>query len=124
MNHPIAVGVLLALAALTGFFSALGVLVMRDPFQRMHFPAVAVTFCSLLIIVAVWIDEKDPQARIKVILVGLILYVMNAILTSASAKAVRVRQAGHWEPHPQENIPVIGRDQVAGTLGAPEEHEA
>ena len=124
MNHPIAVGMLLALAALMAFFSALGVMVMRDPFQRMHYPAVAVTFCSLLIIAAVWIYEKDPQARIKVILIGLILYVMNAILTSASAKAVRIRQAGHWQPHPEEQIKIMGRQEVAGAFGATEEHEA
>jgi hypothetical protein len=46
------------------------------------------------------------------------------VLTNATAKAVRIRQAGHWEPHPEEKIPVIGREEVAGTYGATEDHEA
>jgi monovalent cation/proton antiporter MnhG/PhaG subunit len=124
MHHPIVTSVLLGLAVLLSFICCIGVAVMRDAFQRLHFSAVVVTFPALLIVIAVWVDETDPQARIKVILVGVLLFLMNAVLTNATAKAVRIRQAGHWEPHPEEKIPVIGREEVAGTYGATEDHEA
>ena len=124
MAHLVALSVLLGLAVLATLLSALGVVVMRDPYQRLHFPAVAVSWASIFIIAAVWLDETDAQARIKVILVGLILFVMNAVLTHATAKAVRIWQVGHWEPHADERIEVIGGHDISGTHASAEEHEA
>lgn len=124
VHHPIIIGVLVGIAVGLAIICSIGVMVMRDAFQRLHFSAVVVTFSTLLIAIAVWVEEKDPQPRIKVILIGVILFVMNSVLTSATAKAVRIQQTGHWEPHPEEKIPVIGRDEVAGTHGATEDHEA
>lgn len=124
VHHPIVIGILVGIAVGVAIVCSMGVMVMRDACQRLHFSAVVVTFSTLLIAIAVWIEEKDPQARIKVVLIGLILFVMNSVLTSATAKAVRVHDKGHWEPHPEEKIPVIGRDEVAGTYGATEDHDA
>jgi monovalent cation/proton antiporter MnhG/PhaG subunit len=124
VHHPIVVGILAGIAVLLAIISSVGVMVMRDAYQRMHFSAIMVTFSTLLIAIAVWIEEKDPQARVKVILIGVTLFVMNSVLTSATAKAVRIHEKKHWEPHPEEQIPVIGRDEVAGTYGTTEDHEA
>ncbi|HSU68706.1 MAG TPA: monovalent cation/H(+) antiporter subunit G [Tepidisphaeraceae bacterium] len=124
VHHPIVVGVLAGVAVLLAIVCAVGVVVMRDPYQRLHFPSVVVTFSTLLIAIAVWIEEKDPQARIKVTLIGLLLFVMNSVLTAATAKSIRIRQKGHWEPHPDEQIPVAGRKEVAGAFGATEDHQA
>lgn len=124
VHHPIVIGILVGIAVGLAIVCSIGVMVMRDAFQRLQFTAVVVTFAMLLIAVAVWVEEKDPQARIKVVLIGLILFVMNSVLTSATAKAVRIHQKGYWEPHPEEKIPVVGRDEVAGTYGATEDHEA
>lgn len=124
MAHAIVVATLLGLAVLLSILSALGLAVMRDAYQRLHYPAVIVSWASIFIIVAVWIDEKDPQARIKAILIGLLLFTMNSVLTSATAKAIRIQDKGHWEPHPDEGIEVVGQKQVAGATGATEEHEA
>lgn len=124
VHHPIVVGILVGIAVLLAIVCSVGVMVMRDAYQRMHFSAIVVTFSTLLIAAAVWVEEKDPQPRIKVILIGLILFVMNSVLTAATAKAVRIHDQKHWEPHPEEQIPVIGRDYVAGQFGATEDHEA
>ena len=124
MNHPIVVAVLLGIAVAFALICSVGVMVMRDAYQRLHFASVVVAFSSLLIAIAVWMDEKDPQARNKVILTGALLFIMNAVLSVATAKAVRVRQVGHWEPHPEEMIPVVGQNKVAGADGFVEEHES
>lgn len=124
VHHPIVVGILVGIAVLLAIVCSVGVMVMRDAYQRMHFSAIVVTFSTLLIAAAVWVEEKDPQPRIKVILIGLILFVMNSVLTAATAKATRIHDQEHWEPHPEEQIPVIGRDYVAGQYGATEDHEA
>ena len=78
----------------------------------------------MLIAMAVWVGHPDATARIKVLLVGLVLLVMNSVLATATAKAARIRETSHWEPHPDENIPVVGRDEIAGAHGAGEEHRA
>ena len=124
MQHPILISILLGIAVVFAFISCLGVLVMRNAYQRLNFPGVVVTVCVPLIVAAVWIDEKDPAARVKIILIALILYVMNAVLSSATAKAIRIQEVGHWEPHPEERIPVIGREEVAGAFGATEDDKA
>jgi monovalent cation/proton antiporter MnhG/PhaG subunit len=123
-HHPILVGVLVGSAVGLAIICSIGVMVMRDAFQRLHFSAIVVTVTTLLIVIAVWVEEKDPQPRIKVVFIGIILFVMNSVLTAATAKAVRIHQQRHWEPHPEEQIPVIGREEVAGVHGATEDHEA
>ena len=124
VHHPIIVGILVGLAVLIAIVCSVGVMVMRDAYQRLQYSAVVVTLSVLLIAIAVWIEEKDPQARVKVILIGFTLFLMNSVLTSATAKAVRINEQKHWEPHPEEQIPVIGREEVAGTYGATEDHQA
>ncbi|HXE55117.1 MAG TPA: monovalent cation/H(+) antiporter subunit G [Tepidisphaeraceae bacterium] len=124
MAHGVVLGILLGVAVLLTLLSALGLAVMRDPYQRLHYSAVIVSWASIVIAAAVWFDEKEPQTRIKVILVGLVLFTMNSVLTSETAKAVRVRQKGHWEPHAEEGIEVMGRKEPAGGHGAERDHLA
>ena len=112
-HHPLITGVLLGVAVAIAIVSSIGVAVMRDAFQRIQFSSPVVSISIPLIAVAVWIEEKDPQARIKVILIWILLLVMNSILTHASARAFHIRAKNHWEPLPEDHIPVIGRDRPA-----------
>lgn len=112
--HPIITGILLAGAVALAFLCSLGVLVMRDALQRLHFSAAVVSISAGLIAIAVWIEDADAQARIKVVLIAGVLFLMNTVLTQATARAVHIHRTGHWPPRPEDNIPVIGRDQYAG----------
>lgn len=116
--------VLLALAVLMAFFSCIGVLVMRNAYQRLQFCSVVVAFCPLLIGIAVWMNHPDITSRIKVVLVAAILLVTNSALATATAKATRIRNMSRWEPRADEKIPIAGSDQVAGEDGAVQEHQA
>jgi multisubunit Na+/H+ antiporter MnhG subunit len=117
-------GILLGLAVLMAVFSCVGVLAMRNAFQRLQFCSAVVAFCPVLIAMAVWMGHPDATARIKVLLVGLVLLVMNSVLATATAKATRIRETSHWEPHADEKIPIVGRDTIAGAHGSGEEHRA
>jgi multisubunit Na+/H+ antiporter MnhG subunit len=116
--------VLLAFAVFIAFASCIGVLVMRNAYQRLQFCSVVVAFCPLLIGAAVWMNHPDITSRIKVVLVAAILFVMNSALATATAKATRIRNMSHWEPHANEKIPIVGSGKVAGEDGAVEEHQA
>lgn len=109
VHHPLITGTLLALAVAIAIVFSIGLCVMRDPYQRLHFAAPVVCFSVLFIGIAVWIEDHDAQARIKIILIGLILLFMNSILSYATARAVRIREAGHWEVRAGEPIQFVGK---------------
>ncbi len=113
-HHPIATGTLLALAVALAIVCSFGMAIMRDAFQRLHFSAPIVSFSSLFIVIAVFLEETQVQARLKVVLIAVLLFCLNAVLTHATAKATRVRKAGHWAIRPEEHIPLHGTDQNAG----------
>jgi multisubunit Na+/H+ antiporter MnhG subunit len=109
MMH-ILTSVLLGLAVAVAVFFSLGMAIMSDAFERLHFGAVVAGISGPLIAVAVWIEDNDAQSRIKIILIVLLLLFTNAILSHATARAFRIRQEGHWELEPSEKIPIVGPD--------------
>ncbi len=111
-HHPIATGILLGLAVGLAIVCSFGMAIMRDAFQRLHFSASIVSFSSLFIVAAVFLEESQAQARLKVVLIAVLLFCLNAVLTHATAKAIRVRKAGHWEVRPEEHIPLEGKEKA------------
>ncbi len=108
----VAVEVLLAIAVVVALLCCLGMLLMKDLFERLHYMASVTTVSAFCILVAVVIEEGWGQATIKTILVFVVLLLMNAVLTHATARAARVRTLGHWTPDPGEHIP--GTEGVGG----------
>jgi multicomponent Na+:H+ antiporter subunit G len=97
----VAVAVLLGVAALVAVLSAVGVAVMRDPYQRLHFIAPPASISALLVVVALFVYEPQKQAALKAFVVAFVLYFMNAVVTHATARAHFVRENGTWPPpHP------------------------
>jgi monovalent cation/proton antiporter MnhG/PhaG subunit len=107
MLHNILIVSLLSLAVLLCFLCSLGVLVMRDPYQRLHFTSPVTSLAIFFITIAVFIDDQELSSRLKVVLIALILFMMNAILSHATARAIRIRKLGQWPPKPDEQIPVF-----------------
>jgi len=113
--HPIITGCLLGIAVLICFLCSLGLMVMRDPLQRLHFATPIVSISIGLIVVAIWVEDGEWQSRIKAVLVALILFFMNSILSHATARAIRIRKLEHWPVTPQEHMPLV---QDRGEVGA------
>jgi monovalent cation/proton antiporter MnhG/PhaG subunit len=113
-NHPYITGSLLAVAVTIAIWCAFGLLIMRDAFQRLHFSTPVVSLSTLLIAVAVFLENSDVGARLKIVLICIILFFMNAVLSHATARAIFIRKFGHWMPQPKDKIPVHGQDAFAG----------
>ena len=105
-----AVEVLLAVAVISAWICCLGLLVIGEFFERLHYMASASTVSMFAVLAAVVVQEGWGQASIKTILIALVIFLMNAVLTHATARAARVRRLGHWPPDPKEHI--------AGSAGA------
>jgi monovalent cation/proton antiporter MnhG/PhaG subunit len=98
----IAVDVLLGLACALALIGSLGMWVMRDAYQRLHYLTLPCGLSAPLVVVAVFLHDPQKQASAKVALAALVLFALNAVVTHATARAVWVREHGCWPP---ENPP-------------------
>ena len=80
----------------------LGVLLMRDALDRLHFTAPASTVSPVLFAVAVLVEEPLSSAGVKSVLVALLVLITTPVLTHATARAARVRAHGRWKVLPEE----------------------
>jgi monovalent cation/proton antiporter MnhG/PhaG subunit len=105
-----AVEVLVWMAVATCLICCLGIVVMKDLYERLHYMAPVSTVAAVALLAAVVIEQGWGQAAIKMSLIVVVLFLMNAVLTHATARAARVRELGHWQPAPDEKIE--GLDQI------------
>ncbi len=82
---------LVTLADLFAVVSAIGVLAMRDPLQRLHFIAPPATISTALVTIAVAIGGRSAQATLKTAAVGVLLLAVNGVVNHATARAARLR---------------------------------
>lgn len=117
MHHPVMAGISVGVAVALAIVCSIGLGITRDAFVRLHFSAAVTSLSAGLIALAVWLDDPDWQARFKVILIGVILFVMNSILSHATARAIRIREGKHLPPEPDEKIPLITSKNPTGIPG-------
>lgn len=91
------IAALLAVAALSVALSAIGVLAPGTVYRRLHYLAPAATIGVAAVALAIVIAEGFHQAGIKAILTGAVLFVMNPILTHATARGARTHERGRWD---------------------------
>lgn len=99
-----AVIVLLAIGVASAGVSALGVLLARNFYERLHYTAPVATVGVVAVTAALLFQEPFSAATIKVLLICALIVVMNPVLTHATARAARIRRTGEWQPQPQEKI--------------------
>ena len=94
-------------AALIGFGVAvelaccIGVLVMDDAYDKLHYLGPAAIVGPVAIAAAVVVREALSQAGIKALLTAALLLVASPVLTHATARALYIRQRDHVEPAPR-----------------------
>jgi multicomponent Na+:H+ antiporter subunit G len=94
--RDVVVAVLLGVAGVSVVISCLGVLVMRDPLDRLHFTAPAGVLAPVAVAAAVLVEEPLSSAGIKAVIVALLLIVTTPVLSHATARAARIREHGRW----------------------------
>jgi monovalent cation/proton antiporter MnhG/PhaG subunit len=76
--------------------SCVGVLVMPNVFDRLHYTAPATTLGAFAIALSIVVEEGWAAASVKAMVVFVLLVTTNPVLTHATARAARIRQFGHW----------------------------
>ena len=92
----LAVIVLLGVGVAVTWLSCLGVLLMGDPYDRLHYTAPASALAPVLIAGAVVVTEGLSAAGVKALLVAFVLVGTNPVLGHATARAARIREHGQW----------------------------
>lgn len=96
------VAVLLGIGVAAILLSALGMLVMRDAFDRLHFTGPASTIAPLCFAAAVLVEEPLSSAGVKAVIVAVLIAVTTPVLSHATARAMRIREQGRWTVHEHE----------------------
>ena len=94
---------LVVLGTVVQVLCVLGVLLARNPYDRLHFTGPASTIAPVAFALAVIVDEGPvTQAAVKSVLTALALVVLNGVLVHATARAARIREHGTWRLLPEE----------------------
>lgn len=94
--------ILIEVAVAVSLFSTIGILVMEDINEKLHYLAPPATVGIGLITIAVVLQEGLSQASVKTLLCAFIVFVTNPVLTHATSRAARIREFGHWVSQPKE----------------------
>lgn len=107
----VVVSLLLAVAVLLCFVCAVGALVMRDPLQKLHFLSPPASLAAFLFVAAVLVyDHHDWQAAMKTLLVAVLLTLINAVVTHATARAALHHMAAKRLKQVPDRIPLVDAD--------------
>jgi monovalent cation/proton antiporter MnhG/PhaG subunit len=85
--------------------AALGLVAMRDVYDRLHYVGPA-ALGAPLVAAAVWVYEGPSQIALEATLVAAIVLVASPALAHGTARAVRIREHGDWRAQPDEGIEV------------------
>jgi multisubunit Na+/H+ antiporter MnhG subunit len=93
--------ILLVAGGLLELIAVLGLCVMRDAYDRLHYVSVA-GFGTLMIGVAIVVRESFSLIGDKALLVGVVLVVAGPVLVQSTARSLLIRELGDWRAKARE----------------------
>jgi monovalent cation/proton antiporter MnhG/PhaG subunit len=96
--NGVAVAVLVAFGVTIEVACCIGVVVMRDAYDKLHYTGPAAILGPGVFAAAIVIREGLSQAGIKALLVAGLLAIASPVLAHATGRALYIRQRDHVEP--------------------------
>jgi monovalent cation/proton antiporter MnhG/PhaG subunit len=87
--------VFLIIGVVLELFAVLGVVVMRNVFDRLHYVGLA-GYGALLIAVAILVRESWSLIGDKALATALVLVLVGPLLVHTTARSFRTRERGDW----------------------------
>jgi len=91
--HDLAIDVLIGAAVAGELLCCVGLVVMRDVYDRLHYAMAATAVPPFLIAAAVVVEEDWTQPGINAFLIAVALFVVGPVIAHATARVVRTRRA-------------------------------
>jgi multisubunit Na+/H+ antiporter MnhG subunit len=89
---------LLGLAVVIVLASSVGILVMRDAYQKLHYVTPAALVAPLIVGLAILSQSGLTENTAETWLALLFIVVAGPFLTHATIRAARIREKGDWRP--------------------------
>jgi multisubunit Na+/H+ antiporter MnhG subunit len=103
--------VLLAAIVISCWIGCLGMLRMKDPTQALNYLSFPAAVAAILLPFAFWCVRGWSVATLKAAAIAVLLLGSNSVVTHATARAIRVRALGHWEPRAGDEIELVEEKQ-------------
>jgi multicomponent Na+:H+ antiporter subunit G len=84
--------ILLTIGVGAELLCCLGLLLMRNVYNRLHYASLASLLGPIVIAVAVLVQEGLSQSGIKAIMILLVLVMVSPVMTHATARAIHLRE--------------------------------
>jgi multicomponent Na+:H+ antiporter subunit G len=91
--HDVLLGMLVGLGVAGELLCCVGLVVMQNVYNRLHYAMAASTVPPLFIAAAVLVEEGWTQPGINALVVAAALFVINPVVAHATARAARSRGA-------------------------------
>jgi monovalent cation/proton antiporter MnhG/PhaG subunit len=98
----VAVDILLGLGVAAELLCCIGIVVMRNVYDRLHYVAASTAVGPALILAALLVREGLSASGLEAIAAVAILFLLNPTLIHATARAARRIDFGGVEPLPEE----------------------
>ena len=105
MIRDVGTDILLGLAVLVVLGASLGVLLMRDAYQKLHFVTPAALVAPVLVALAVLVQAGLVENSGETCLALVVMVIAGPYLSHATMRAIRVRERGDWRPPRTERKP-------------------
>jgi monovalent cation/proton antiporter MnhG/PhaG subunit len=103
-GEGLAVDVLLVLGVAAAFVCVVGVVVMRTTFDRLHYASAGTTVPAFIVLAAVLVREHVSSGGLAAIAAVALLFLLNPVLLTATARAIRKIDYGDVAPRPEEEV--------------------
>jgi multisubunit Na+/H+ antiporter MnhG subunit len=101
-SHVVATILLIAGAALE-LLAVLGLIVMRDAFDRLHYVGLA-GYGALLMGIAILVRESFSLIGDKALATGVVLLVIGPLVVHTTARSFRTRERGDWRNGIEQDV--------------------
>jgi multisubunit Na+/H+ antiporter MnhG subunit len=101
-SHVIAT-VLLIAGLVLELFAVLGLVVMRNAFDRLHYVGLA-GYGALLIAIAILVAESFSLIGDKALATGMILVGVGPVLVHTTVRSLRARERGDWRDGIEQEV--------------------
>jgi multisubunit Na+/H+ antiporter MnhG subunit len=103
--------ILLGLAVLIVIVSAVGVLVMREAYEKLHFVTPAALVAPALVALAVMVQHGVYEMTGESFLALFFMIIAGPFVSHATIRAIRVREKGDWRPEKKGKAPAEEKEQ-------------
>ena len=95
--RDVVIDLLVGLGVGTELLCCVGLVVMRDVYDRLHYVMVSTTVPPFLLAAAVIVEEDWTQPGINALVIAGVLFLFNPMIAHATARAARTRRFGQVE---------------------------